>query len=154
VAIGLSALLFYQGTFMASMGAAGAIVVAVAVLYGLTFLPAVLALAGPRIDRLRLPFGAGGGDRPRLSGRGARRVMRRPVAVLVPALGLLLVAGTPFLGIRLANGDVDILPPGVEARQGYDRLVADFPGYDQTTFTVVVSHATSGQAAALGDRIG
>jgi len=154
VAVGLSALLFYQGTFMASMGAAGAIVVGVAVLYGLTFLPAVLAVAGPRIDRLRLPFGAGGGDGPGFWGRVASAVMRRPVAVLVPALGLLLVAGTPFLGIRLANGDVDMLPPGVEARQGYDRLVADFPGYDQTTFTVVVSHATSAQVAALSDRIG
>ena len=46
VAVGLSAMLFFQGTFMASMGAAGAIVVAVAVFYGLTFLPAVLSLIG------------------------------------------------------------------------------------------------------------
>src|SRR5262249_14707468 len=64
-----------------------------------------------------------------------------PVMVLVPVLGLLLVAGSPFLGIRLANGDVDMLPPGVEARQAYDRLRSDFPGYDQTTFTVVVRFA-------------
>src|SRR5207302_538311 len=46
VAIGLSAMLFYQGTFMASMGAAGGIVVAIAVIYGLTFLPAALAILG------------------------------------------------------------------------------------------------------------
>src|SRR5207244_1437935 len=38
VAVGLSAMLFFQGTFMASMGAAGAIVVAVAVFYALTIL--------------------------------------------------------------------------------------------------------------------
>src|SRR5258708_1073747 len=44
VAVGLSAMLFFQGTFLASLGAAGAIVVAVAVFYGLTFLPALLAL--------------------------------------------------------------------------------------------------------------
>ena len=50
VAIGLSAMLFFQGTFMASMGAAGAIVVAIAVLYGLTFLPAALAILGNRVD--------------------------------------------------------------------------------------------------------
>src|SRR5438309_4796068 len=55
VAVGLSAMLFYQGTFMASMGAAGAIVVAVAVVYGLTFLPALLAIIGPGVNRLRLP---------------------------------------------------------------------------------------------------
>src|SRR5207237_1011533 len=49
VAIGLSAMLFYQGTFLASMGAAGAIVVGIAVVYGLTFLPAVLAVLGPHV---------------------------------------------------------------------------------------------------------
>ena len=140
VAIGLSALLFYQGTFMASMGAAGAIVVGVAVLYGLTFLPAVLAVLGPRIDRLRLPLPRRtGGDG--FWGRVATAVMRRPVVVLVPSLGLLLLAGLPFLGIRLANGDVDMLPPGLEARQAYDTLRSEFPGYDQTTFTVVVRYA-------------
>jgi uncharacterized membrane protein YdfJ with MMPL/SSD domain len=146
VAIGLSALLFYQGTFMASMGAAGAIVVAVAVFYGLTVLPVLLAVLGPRLDRLRLPrrrrTAAGGSLWERL----AAGVMRRPLAVLVPALGLLLVAGSPFLGIRLANGNVDMLPPGVEARQAYDALRSDFPGYDQTTFTVVVDYG-GGSAA-------
>src|SRR5436305_846968 len=55
VAIGLSAMLFFQGTFLASMGAAGAIVVGIAVVYGLTFLPALLAVLGLRVDRLRLP---------------------------------------------------------------------------------------------------
>ena len=37
VAIGLSGMLFYQGTFLSSMGISGAIVVASAVFYGLTF---------------------------------------------------------------------------------------------------------------------
>src|SRR5256884_5965698 len=56
VAVGLSAMLFFQGTFMASMGAAGAIVVAVAVFYGLTVLPASLAYIGPAVIRLRIPW--------------------------------------------------------------------------------------------------
>ena len=50
VAIGLSAMLFFQGTFLASMGAAGAFVVGIAVLYGLTFLPAILSVLGERVD--------------------------------------------------------------------------------------------------------
>ncbi len=85
VAVGLSGLLFYRGSFLASMGMAGAIVVAFAVLYGLTFLPALLALLGPRVNRGRLPF-----IRPathsRLWHRIATSVMRRPVIVLVPTL--------------------------------------------------------------------
>ena len=139
VAVGLSAMLFFQGTFLASMGAAGAIVVAVAVVYGLTFLPALLSLLGPKVDRLSLPFLG----RRKPDGTGAWHsmamwVMRRPWVVLVPALAILLVAGTPFLQLRLANGDVDQLPPNNEARQGYDILVNDFPGQDQTTIEAVV----------------
>jgi RND superfamily putative drug exporter len=142
------------------MGAAGAIVVGIAIVYGLTFLPALLALLGPRVDLLRMPLPWRGGG-PGIWGRIATMVMRRPVLVLVPTLGLLLVAGTPFLGIRLANGDVDMLPPGNEARHAYDTLRSDFPGYDQTHFSVVVRYAagaptTPRQAAetsALGTRI-
>ncbi len=44
VAIGLSSLLFFQGTFLASMGVAGAMVVGLALLYALTVLPAGLAV--------------------------------------------------------------------------------------------------------------
>jgi RND superfamily putative drug exporter len=65
-------------------------------------------------------------------------VMRRPWVVLIPALALLLLAGTPFLQLRLANGDVDQLPPRNEARQGYDTLIRDFPGQDQTTIEAAV----------------
>src|SRR6202790_843821 len=50
VAIGLSAMIFFQGTFLASMGAAGAIVVGIAVLYGLTFLPALLSVMGGAVN--------------------------------------------------------------------------------------------------------
>jgi RND superfamily putative drug exporter len=141
VAVGLSAMLFYQGTFLASMGAAGAIVVAAAVFYGLTFLPALLAVLGPNVNRLTLPML---GRRP-AAGRGswhrmATWVMRRPVLVLVPALGLLLLMGTPFLHLRLANGDVDQLPTRLEAWQGYDNLVKSFPGQDQTEFSTAVHY--------------
>jgi RND superfamily putative drug exporter len=153
VAVGLSAMLFFQGTFLASMGAAGAIVVAVAVVYGLTFLPALLSLLGPRVDRLSLPFLG----RRKPAGTGAWHsmamwVMRRPWVVLVPALAILLVAGTPFLQLRLANGDVDQLPPNNEARQGYDILVNDFPGQDETTIEAVVYYPDGSPLTA--DRIG
>jgi len=139
VAVGLSAMLFFQGTFMASMGAAGAIVVAVAVIYALTFLPAILSIIGPSVDRLRLPAFLRGRSGPGGFWHGlANWVMKRPILVLVPTVAFLLLAATPFLQLRLANGSPDMLPTHVEARQGYDRLIADFPGQDQTTFQVLV----------------
>ena len=153
VAVGLSTMLFYQGTFMASMGAAGAIVVAVALFYGLTFLPALLSVIGPGVNRLRLPifrYRSTGGFWHGL----ATWVMKRPVVVLVPTVLLLVIAATPFFSLRLANGNVDMLPSRLEARQGFDRLVADFPGRDQTTFSVVVNYpdGTPLTAARIADQ--
>jgi len=140
VAVGLSAMLFFQGTFMASMGAAGAIVVAVAVLYALTILPAVLSLIGPAVNRLRIPWPRRATGSRGFWGALASWVMKRPVVVLVPTVAFLVIAATPFLQLRLANGNVDMLPDRLEARQGYDRLVADFPGQNETTFNVVVDY--------------
>ena len=157
VAIGLSAMLFFQGTFLASMGAAGGIVVGIAVVYALTFLPALLAVMGPSVGWFRIPLLG----RRRPEGTGAWHsmavwVMRRPLVVLVPALAVLLLAGTPFLNLRLANGDVDQLPPSNQARQGWDTLVREFPGQDQTTIQGVVyypdgSPLTAGHIGAIYD---
>jgi RND superfamily putative drug exporter len=138
------------------MGAAGGVVVAAAVIYALTFLPALLAILGPRVSRLALPLV---GRRP-VDGRGvwhrtATWVMRRPLVVLTPTLALLVLLGTPFLHLRLANGDVDQLPTRLEARQGYDKLIHSFPGQDQTTFNVVVRYPSGGSplsAQRIGDQ--
>src|SRR5688500_7943396 len=144
VAIGLSGMLFYEGTFLPSMGLAGAIVVASAVFYGLTFLPALLALLGPRIDRLRVPI-----FRPNQSGRGwwhtiATAVMRRPLLVLIPTVAFILLAGSPFLHLRLASSDVRTLPAHEESRAGYDRLIADFPGGGQNHMNVIAYYPNGG----------
>src|SRR2546425_4161634 len=138
VAIGLSGMLFYQGTFLSSMGLSGAIVVASAVFYGLTFLPALLAILGRNIDRLRIPI-----FQQDPSGRGwwhaiATTVMRRPLLVLVPVVAFILLIGSPFLQLRLASGDVNTLPKSEESRAAYDRLISDFPLGEQNHISTVV----------------
>ena len=150
VAIGLSAMLFFQGSFLASMGFAGAIVVAIAVLYALTFLGALLALLGHRVNWVRLPL------RRRPAGAGfwhalATWVMRRPVLVLLPVVALLALLASPFLQISIANGDVGMLPPSAESRRGYD-LLQKFPGQGQTNFSVVVKYQDG--SPLTPDRIG
>jgi RND superfamily putative drug exporter len=151
VAVGLSGLLFYRGTFLASMGMAGAIVVGFAVFYGLTFLPALLALLGPRVNRGRLPF-IRPATRSRLWHRIATGVMHRPVLVLVPTLALILAMGAPFLRLRLANGDITMLPTRSESRQGYELLRSQFPREDQSQFAVVVQYP--GGSPLTPDRVG
>ncbi|HSW94776.1 MAG TPA: MMPL family transporter, partial [Patescibacteria group bacterium] len=161
VAIGLAGMFFYQGTFLSSMGYAGALVVAIAVFYGLTFLPAVLSLLGPRVNSLRLSElwrrirrqpvstavrGAG------LWHRLAMGVMARPLVVLVPVLAFILLAGSPFLRLRLANGDVDMLPPAAESRAAYHTLLDQFPNQDQNQFQIVV-HYTNGTDPLGADNV-
>src|SRR5881296_2352457 len=138
VAIGLSGMLFYQGTFLSSMGISGAIVVASAVFYGLTFLPALLAILGPNLGRGRVPI-----LQPDSAGTGwwhtiATAVMRRPLFVLIPVVAFILDLGSPFLHLRLANNDVTALPKHEESRAAFDRLVDEFPGGNQTHISVVV----------------
>lgn len=140
VAIGLSGMLFYEGTFLPSMGYSGAVVVASAVFYGLTFLPALLALLGTRLEAGKLPF-----LQPDASGRGfwhsiATGVMRRPLLVLIPVVALILLAGSPFLHLRLASSDVSTLPTHEESRAAYDKLLSDFPGAGQNHIQAVVNY--------------
>jgi RND superfamily putative drug exporter len=152
VAIGLFGMFFYQGTFLASMGYAGSLVVAIAVFYGLTFLPAILAILGPKVNSLRLselwrrirrsPVSTKERG-PGLWHRLAVAVMDRPLVVLVPVLAVILLLGSPFLRLRLANGDVDMLPPDAESRVALHTLSDRFPGQDQNSFQVVV-HYTDG----------
>ena len=136
VAIGLAGMLFYPGTFLVSLGLSGSIVVAISVVYALTFLPALLAILGPRVGAWRLPL-VGRPGRRRLWHDIATQVMRRPVLVLVPTVAFVALAASPFLQIRLASADATVLPPTVESRRGYDVLVGEFPGQDQSAVTVV-----------------
>ncbi|MGK2851503.1 MAG: MMPL family transporter [Candidatus Limnocylindrales bacterium] len=126
VLLGLLGLILFEFMILRSVGIAGAIVVALAVSAALTLLPAILTLLGRRLDRLavRKVTVAPHADGP--WARLARRVMRRPWAVLIPTLGLLLILGSPFLHVRFNAPDSSVLPPDVPSRQAFDRLREDF----------------------------
>ncbi|MEO8272846.1 MAG: MMPL family transporter, partial [Chloroflexota bacterium] len=95
----------------------------------MTLLPAVLAIVGLHLERLRVRRVA---PRPVAEGAWSRLawwVMRRPVAVLVPTLALLLLLGTPFLHVRFNAPDARILPESAPSRAAFDLLAKEFgPG--------------------------
>jgi RND superfamily putative drug exporter len=141
VLIGLAGLLTFDIMFLRSVGVAGVIVVALAVLGALTLLPAVLAVLGPRIDALRLrPEPPDHGD---IWERLATWIMRRPWQVFLPTLALLLALGLPFLHVRLSSPDSAILPRDLESRHGYDLLRDQF-GAGQIAPVLVVVRAAEG----------
>jgi RND superfamily putative drug exporter len=133
------------------MRVGGAVVVALAIVFALTFLPALLAVLGPKIHALPLPishFGSSDG----FWHREARWVMRRPIAILVPTLTLLAVMGSPFLKLELTAADVRVLALDVEARQGYEILKRDFPEEGDNRVVMAVLFPTS--PALTTERIG
>ena len=140
VAIGLLGMIFLGLGNLGSMGWAGTIVVALAVVYGLTTLPAVLAVLGPRVNSLRLPFlhPERSGVGPGLWHRLAALVMAHPWRVLVPVVGVLLLLGVPFLHLRVGSGDATSLPAEAESRRGDELLRGEFPGGDTNQIVVVL----------------
>jgi RND superfamily putative drug exporter len=134
------------------MGLAGMLVTAMALVYGLTLLPALLAMLGPRINALSLP----GRRRGATTGEGgvwhgiARTVMRRPVAVLGAVLIILLVAGIPVLRLDLTPGGPEILPTGSEPRVVSERLVTEFPASDAEPLPVLVTFERDEPGSAAG----
>ena len=147
VAIGLSGLLLFEAPAIRSIGLAGAIVVLCSVVFGLTFLPAVLGMLGHRVNALSLS-GLRHRIRPISDGvepartarweRIARAVMRRPIAVLVPTLAFLLILGSPFLRLEQGVPGAEIYPPGVESRDAYVALQTEFaPG--ETTPIIILA---------------
>jgi putative drug exporter of the RND superfamily len=142
VAIGLLALLVLPISGISSMGVAGTIVVACAVLYGLTFLVALLGLLGERVNAFRIPF-LGVERRRTRSGfwhRLATLVMRHPWSVLVPLTALLVLLATPALHLKLASGGARSLPVTAESRRGEEILQREFPGRALTPIVVVLDY--------------
>jgi RND superfamily putative drug exporter len=151
VAIGLSSLAVFDAAALRSMGIAGVVTVGASLLVGLTVLPSLLAMLGPRVNRFRIPLPRALRlieDDPaaadRRQGHGAwswiaARVMRRPFLIAVPVLALLLAAGSPFLNIQLSTGqNLEDLPP-TPARIGFEKIVNDFPGGESDPITAVIT---------------
>ncbi len=154
VAIGLLGMVFLGLGNIGSIGWAGTVVVSLAVLYALTLLPALLAVIGPRVNSLRLPF-----IHPERSrkGRGlwhrvAVVVMTHPWPVFLSVSALLLVLGLPFLHLRVGSGDVNALPPEAVSRRGDEALREHFPGGDSNRVLVVVRYPAGSPLTA--ERIG
>ncbi len=149
VLLGLLGLVLFEFMILRSVGIAGAMVVGLAGAAALTLLPAILAIIGTRIDALgvRKVTVEPGSDGP--WARLARRVMRHPVAVLIPTLTLLIVLGLPFLSVRFNAPDATILPQSVPSRETYDILASEFGEGEFAPLFVAIR--TTGDATGPGN---
>lgn len=152
VIVGLAATQFFPLPALQSMGQAGMAVTALALLYGLTLLPAVLALLGTRVNRLRIGRGrvAPATQQSAFWFRIASMVMRRPVAVAGTVLAVLLLLTLPLLRLDITPGGPEVLPTGSEARTVSERLATDFAAADAETIPVLVRFADGDAVTPAG----
>jgi putative drug exporter of the RND superfamily len=146
--------------FVASLGFATAVVVAVAVAAALTLMPAFLGLVALRINSLQLPWTKrhqaeerAGSHRETFWARWADHVGRRPLRYAITSLVILLLLAAPLVKMRLGQTDAGTLPKSSTQRRAYDLLSQAFgPGFNGP-LTVVVELPAAGDSNAVVGRI-
>jgi putative drug exporter of the RND superfamily len=155
--IALLGLFLVPTNVLRSLAAGAVIVGVVSVAAALTLLPAVLSLAGDRINALRIPLAGsrpGRADAADASGGRVWRsviggVMRRPLVSLVLAGGLMVAAAVPVLGLHLGQSGVTTLPRNSPSRQGYVAVARFFPGQDPYPVEIVTAGGSPADRADL-----
>jgi RND superfamily putative drug exporter len=111
-----------------TLGYTAAFAVAVAMLAAITFLPALLALVGRRIEHLKVPLPHGTAPDERAHGweRWAEGVARRPLPTVVATSLILLLFAMPARNLHLGQEDFGALPKSTETKRAYDLISEGF----------------------------
>jgi RND superfamily putative drug exporter len=140
VTIALVSLAVANIPLVTTMGLMAAIAVVIAVLAALTLLPAGLAIAGPRINSLRVRRAhrdvrpeddtrEGKGEGEGLWSRWANQIAAHPLIAGLAALAILLPLMIPLLSLNLGQQDTAALSTSTTARKAYDLISDSFgPG--------------------------
>ena len=143
--------------FIAALGTAGALVVLGSVLVALTLMPAMLSLAGHRIDRWRVPFlhSREGVDTASMWYRFSRFIQKHSVVTLVPGALILLLMATPVLSMHLGFSDFGNNSAKLHSRKAFDLLKEGFgPGFNGPLLIVAdLQRGGADRVSALHDAI-
>ncbi len=142
---GLTVIAAMAGMFLSgnsvfiSFGIGTLLVVAVAMLGSLTFLPAMMSLLGDRIEKGRIPFLS----RRRRTGQSrawtaiVRAVMRRPAVAIVVAGGALLALTLPAFGMNVKSTGVKDFPQDLSTIKTYNAIQELYPSEHPPAVLVV-----------------
>jgi putative drug exporter of the RND superfamily len=141
--IAMFGMLIVPSSIMRSLAVGAILVGIVSVVASATLLPALLALLGDGVNRLRIPLiGSRSVEAANPEGRfwGAivRGVLRRPVVSLALSVGVLLALAAPIFGLSVGTSGVTALPDGFESKRGFAALQRHFPGATSDPVEIVV----------------
>lgn len=124
VMIGLGAMVVIKVDIFQNIALGGAIVVLIAVIAGLTLLPATMMLLGNYLEKWRL-------FRVKSSGSSFWKgfsgfVMKRPITIVLLSVIILSIGILPLKNIELAIPGANALPQSFEARKAFDKLQEEF----------------------------
>jgi putative drug exporter of the RND superfamily len=156
VAVGLLSMIILPLPFIRSIGIGGMLIPAVSVLAAITFMPALLAVLGERINNLRvLPkrFVDRGHPEDGAWGNWARFVLRRPWAVATT--GLVIVGVLIAIGVQLNPNESQLKNfPGTGTAIAGRQMLADAgisPGV-MKPFVTLVENGLDANAVAATER--
>jgi len=163
VVLALAGMLLVPTTIFRSLAGGAIIVVLVSVAASMSLLPAILSLAGDRINTGRIfgrnrtiEHGRPGGFWDRVT----RAVMARPVTWLALAGGLLILLSLPYwfqghpgddgVGIKTGLAGIETLPDDAQSKQAYLSIVERFPeaGAQASVKVVIVGDGSVGTPGA------
>jgi len=157
VVSGLTVMIALAGLFLTGIDvfsgiAVGTImVVGVAVLGSLTFLPGILSMLGKWTDRGRIPFlgkrRTAAGE-SRFWGLLARAVVRRPLAWGGVATAVLVVLAVPVLSLHLEDPGIHELPSSVPVVRNLIDISNAFPGGPEPAEVVVTGSDLGGKGVS------
>ncbi len=147
VATALCGLFVFEDPIFRALGAAGVSVIVVALLAGLTLVPALLGLFHRRI---KVPTSRVADDG--FFARLARATQRRAILVTTGISLALLAAGAPFLAANFQNGGSDLLPESFESRAFALATAEHFPR-DATEPVVVLARVPAAELQASVDAV-
>jgi putative drug exporter of the RND superfamily len=159
VALSMAAMVLFPMYFLKSFAYAGVATVAFAALAAVVVTPAAIVMMGPRLDSLdvrklarrlfRRPDPVPKPAEQLFWYRSTKFVMRRAIPIGVVGVTLLVLLGTPFLGVKWGFPDDRVLPQSASAHQVGDQLRTSYADNSDTSISVVIPDADGLAPAAI-----
>jgi RND superfamily putative drug exporter len=152
VIIALMGMFLLNITFLYGVAIAAALSVLFTMIAALTLLPAMLAWAGHRVNKWKIPGLSGGQNTVREDTKWfawSRLIQRHPWPAAILSAALLLFLCIPTLSLRLGVNDAGTDPSGTTTRQAYDLLEEGFGAGFNGPLTVVAKLPEEGKGEGI-----